>query len=336
MKHYLCLLALTVALAAFPAQAAGLLKTQVSADAKWLLHLDLQNLRNTQLGDSLIKGIVDKAAADLKAKVGIDVAELVRKVDSITAYGTDFSKQPDANGVLLVQMDAEAQKILEGFLAAQMLASNNEAVKKTQQGESALYSVNNDIFLAVHPKHIVVVGKSQKQIDKAGEVLSGKSSNLTKSDSFSGYTSAPDAFFFLAVAEGFNENSAIPPQAKMLQMADGGRIIIGEKAEKLFLNLALKAKNSEIGEQIQQVIEGIRAMATLSQTDNQELQELARSIKVSNMGKIVSVNAEFPVDSVIKKISEQVNNEHHKASGKHKTKKGSEPKADDAPAKKDN
>lgn len=306
MKYRVYLLTLACGLTVNSVCAAAVLQKQVSSDAKWLLHVDLQSFRRTQVGEFLTKGLLEKATGEVKSKIGIDVGEIVKRISSVTAYGTDFEKHPETSGVLLVQMDAEAQKILEGFLAAQMLADSNGAVKKVQQDSSVLYSVRNDFFLAVQANHLVVLGKSRKQIDKATDVLAGKAPDLTASEAFAGFPPAPDAFFFLAIAEGFNENNAILPQAKVLQMAEGGRVVIGEKAEKLFLNLALRTKNSEVGEQIQQVFEGIRAMVTLSQAENQDLQELVRSIKVSNTGKMVTVNAEFPVAPVIKKIAEKV------------------------------
>lgn len=330
MKFKLYLLAAVLALMAHPLDAATLPKKQIAADAKWLLHVDLQNLRQTKLGEFATKGVLEKAVAPLKSQVGIDVNGLVERVSSITAYGTDFQKNPEANGVLLVQMDAEAQKIVEGFLAAQMLADSKGAIKKSQQDGVALYSADNKLSLAIHPNHLVVVGKSQKQIDKATEVLAGKAQNLTASDAFSDFPALPNAYFFLAVAEGFNENSAIPPQAEVLRKADGARVLIGEATEKLFVDLALRARSLEVSQQIQQVIEGIRAMVSLSQIENKDLQELVRSINVSTKGKMVSVRAEFPVGPLIKKIENKVQMGHDAKERRAKTKGESEQKADSA------
>lgn len=305
MKHRLFLLAICAVCTIHSAVAATLPKNQVAADAKWLLHLDLQNLRRTQVGEFLTKNLLEKASGELKDKIGIDVGALVQKISHVTAYGTEFAKNPEKNGVLMVQMDAEAQKILEGVLAAQLLADSKGAVTKEQQGASALYSVHNEIFLSLEPNHLAILGKSANQIDKAKSVLAGKSPSLKNSDAFSDFPPAPDAFFFLAVAEGFNDAAAVPPQAQVLKMAEGGQLVIGEQTEKLFLSLALKSKTAEVTEQIQQVFEGIRAMVSLGQAENKDLQELVKSIKVAAKNKIVTVNAEFPVAPLLKKVADK-------------------------------
>ena len=49
MKYQLYLLAAAVALVARPIDAAPLPKKQIAADAKWLVHVDLQNLRKTSV-----------------------------------------------------------------------------------------------------------------------------------------------------------------------------------------------------------------------------------------------------------------------------------------------
>lgn len=330
MKPCLSLLALGLAFTIHGA-AAALPKNQIAADAKWLLHLDLQNLRRTQVGEFLEKNVLEKAAGDLKSKIGIDVAALIQKISHVTAYGTDFEKHPEANGVLLVQMDAEAQKILEGFLAAQLLADSTGTVTKEQQGAAALYSVHNEMFFSIEPSHLAIVGKSAQQIEKARSVLGGKAPSLRGSDAFSDYPPAPDAFFFLAVAEGFNQDHVVPRQAQVLKMTDGGRVVLGERTEKLFLDVALKAKTSEVSEQIQQVLEGIRAMVSLGQADNQDLQDLVRSIKVSTKNKIVTVSAEFPVAPLLKKVSDQVDLKPFAKESKAKAEAESEKKSEGEP-----
>jgi hypothetical protein len=305
MKHRLFLLAICAICAIPTTFAATLPKHQVASDAKWLLHLDLQNLWRTQVGEFLTKNLLEKASGEVKDKIGIDVSALVQKISHITAYGTEFAENPERNSVLMVQIDAEARKILEGFLAAQLLADSGGKVTKEQQGASALYSLHNELFLSLEPNHVAILGKSAQQIDKAKSVLAGKSPSLKGSDAFSDFPPAPDAFFFLAVAEGFNADAAVPPQAQVLKMADGGQLVLGEQSEKLFLSLALKSKTAEVTEQIQQVFEGIRAMVMLGQTDNKDLQELVRSIKVVAKNRIVTVNAEFPVAPLLKKVGDK-------------------------------
>jgi hypothetical protein len=88
-------------------------------------------------------------------------------------------------------------------------------------------------------------------------------------------------------------------------LADGGRVVLGENADQLFVNLALKAKTSEVVTQMQQVIQGLIAMASLGKPDDKDVMQLVQSTKVSATDKVVSVSVEYPVDKAIQRIDEQ-------------------------------
>ena len=77
------------------------------------------------------------------------------------------------------------------------------------------------------------------------------------------------------------------------------------EAANLFLILALKAKSSEVMTQMQQVIQGTVALASLSQAENPDLMQLAQSVKVSGDDKMVTVGVEFPVEKAIRLLGEQ-------------------------------
>lgn len=286
------------------ALALPLQKEFVPADAKWLVHLDLDNFRESKLGETVLKDKLAEPLARLKAEAKVDVELILQKLHSITAYGMDFETGRKANGVLLLSGSEETRQIVEGFLAGQILQNTNGPIKQLQREPFNLYSVNDEIFVSSGPGGQILVSKSRDQLDEARKTLAGNGKKARGSDPFSGYASVPNTFFLLAVAEGFNENAALPPQAKILQMADGARIVLGEKAENLFLNLALKAKDSEVIQQIRQVLDGMKALIALGQSENKDLLELVQATQVASSEKIVTVNIEYPFAKAVGKFDE--------------------------------
>ncbi len=91
----------------------------------------------------------------------------------------------------------------------------------------------------------------------------------------------------------------------MLKMADSLRLMLGEADSKLFANLALRAKDAQVGQQIQQVAQGLIALVTLSKSDNADLQQLAQALKVSQKDRLVVVELALPVDKITQKIAEK-------------------------------
>jgi hypothetical protein len=325
MKYSLYLITWLVSLSA-TAWAGPLQKKQVSADAKWLVHLDLENLRATEVGKFIAKNIAGIAKA--QSSVKMDFNAIFQQVSHITAYGDQYEIGPKADGVLLLKMDGEARKIVEGLLAAQMLSDKDESIKKTQDDTSVTYSMKNEIFVAIQSDHLAIVSKSQKRIDNAKAVLSGNAANLNSASAFSAFPAAPNTFFFLGIAEAFNQNIAMLPQAKILQMADGGRLVLGEKTGNLFVELILKGKTREVIEQIKQVIEGITALVSLSQIDNPELQQLVRSTKVSAKDNLVQVSVEYPVAKALERFGQVLPGDNGNGGSKKKVKKEPAQKAE--------
>jgi hypothetical protein len=230
----------------------------------------------------------------------------------------------------LLKGDEELRQIVEGFLAAQILQDTNGPVQKLQDRPFPLYSVNHEFVVCPGLAGQMLVSKSRKQIETARKTLIAGDRKSTAGDTLWGYAKVPDTFFFLALAQGFNESSALPPQAKILKMADGARIVIGEKAESLFLNLALQAKSAEVSEQIRQVLDGMKALVALGQSDNKELVELVQATQVAASEKMVTVNIEYPWSKAARKLEGM--SKHSKGPGESRRPKRAKPDSESSPS----
>lgn len=300
-----------VAVLAAPAFGA-LPKEQVAADAKWLLHFDVAQFRSSRVGGYIVREILQKKLSrpltDLKGqfKFDVDPDKILDKVSSITIYGTDY-QSPEDNSVLLIRVDPDIERAFVGVLAGMSLAGSNAPVRvdQTQMGDITFSVVQDKVFIAVLPGKVVAVGKSRAMTEQAAKVLQGKAANLKSSKAFSDFPEIRKAFFFLGVAEGFSADTELPPQARLLQLADGGRVVLGEDADQVFVSMGLRAKSSEVVTQMQQVIQGVIAMGSLGQPDDKDLAQLVQSVKVTADKNVVNVSVEYPVEKVIQRLGEQ-------------------------------
>lgn len=303
MKRFICALATGLSFTASMI-AGSLHKEAVSADAKWLVHLDLDAFRKSQLGEFVGKQILDpklaKPKADLKEQANFDFDW--RRVTSLTAYGTEF--QPRPRGVLLLTTDLNVRAALDVVIGKQALGGAQGPIKRLESAPVPLYAYNDDLFVVFQPGKPIVISKSRDEALKARAVLAGESPNLLASLAFTEFPPPPKAFFFLTAAEGFNDVAPIPASAKVLKMADSLRLVLGESGDQVFVNLALKAKTPEVSQQIQQVIQGMLALLALSQVDNPDLNQLVQTTKVTVSDKMVVVDLHFPVAKTVQKIEE--------------------------------
>ena len=311
MKYTMQILA--AALLATTVAGGPLQKEQVSADAKWLLHLDVDQLRTTRVGEVLVKEVLEKNFSEPKMKLKNDLGfDLdVSRISSITAYGSDYGPGR-AGKVLLIKTDLEFQKALDGAIEKFASQGDEVPVKKLEGDDAGLYSIHNEVFVAFLPGHLVAAGRSIGSVKKEAAVLSGKSPNIVSSKTFSQFPGSKKNSFFVASAESFNSDATIPPQAQILKMADGGQVVLGERGDNLFLSISLRAKTSEVVTQMQQAIQGFLALISLSQQGNKDLLQLAQSAKVSADDNIVSLSVEFPADSAIEHLREQHQHKSHR------------------------
>jgi hypothetical protein len=290
-------------------------KEQVAADAKWVVHIDVDKLRSTTVG-GVLKQLLDAKIAPMSNQFGIDLDW--NKVRSLTAYGTGYQAKPDFNGVVVINTDLDLQKALDGAIE-KMSQENGETppVQKTQKGDVMTYSIHGELFASLQPGKPALLSKSRESLRKAEAVLSGSAANLASTKTFSEFPSSPKGFFLVVAAEDFNlaeqfgehgdDGEKGNPKAKILKLADGGRVMLGEEANQLLLDLSLKARASEVVTQMQQVIQGMIALASLSQSDNADLQQLAQSAKVSSAGNIVSLQLGYPADKAIEMVKSHIN-----------------------------
>jgi hypothetical protein len=140
--------------------------------------------------------------------------------------------------------------------------------------------------------------------ENAANVLTGKAPNLAAGAAFAEFGDVKEAFFFLGVAQGFNLGNGLPPQAKLFQAADAGRVVLGEEADQIFLHLALRGKNADVVAQMEQVVQGLIAIGSLSQPQDKDVAHLLHSIQVSTNDNVVNVGVDFPVDRAIEQLTQ--------------------------------
>lgn len=299
-------LAAALVLGAAQLQSAPLDRSQVAADAKWLLHLDFEALLKTQLGAQLEKMILAEAGEDLKEDANLDLSAILKSTRSVMAYGTDYKSGKDGKGVLIWQGAKEIEQIVSGLLVQQAEAAKTGegGVKRVRDGAQPVHAFGEDMHVMAWPAGGLILSRAVDQIDEAVRVMEGKAASLKDKPTFSEYAPLPGGFFFLALADGFNQAAEVPPQASVLKLTEGGRLALGEAEGKLRLQLTLKAQSVEVTQQIQQVVQGLLAIATLSQGEAPELQELIRATKINTEDKRVTLDLAIPVEAALKQLDE--------------------------------
>jgi len=288
-------------------RAETLQRSTVPANTKWVLHLDVDALRKSKIGQGIMGGVVSDQAEAVKERANLDLPGIIQGTHSITIYGADYESGSEGKGILLWKGNPEIERIANAFLIQQAEATKagEGNIALVQKQPFPIYTIDGDMHAAVISGKGLILGRSADQIKAAARVLNGDRGSLANSKAFTEFPKLSGGFFLMAFAESFGENTHVPAQAQVLKLAEGGRIAIGEQNQNLMLQLILNARSKDVTQQIQQVIQGMVALATLGLGDDPELQKIVRATQVTVDGLQVKLDLTIPLDEAVKQIEKR-------------------------------
>ncbi len=278
----------------------------VAADARWVVHADLNALRASTLGKELVTAIEKAQAGATAGVIGLDVSKVLATVGTLTAYGTNLSGKPEAiDGALVLQGTADLRKIAESLLLQGTLAEPKVFSEVTDLGFPA-YAIadpkakpeaNLQVIVAFPPEPIVLVGKSREQLRKARDVFRGAAPSLvqTPASPLNRLAAGADgAFLFSASVVPteplFPQNA---PQARILQLANSGAIALGERGANTFAHVELLASSDHNADKLMKILQGMTAMFSLAETTDKQLAEFLNSTAVARQDNTVTLDLAY-------------------------------------------
>jgi len=320
IKKQICTLLTGAAVIASALTAAPLVQTEIAKDAKWLAHIDMEGVLQSSFADLGVAKLKEEIAKSNQSAISIDVDLVLAEIKSVTAYGASFEDDAASKSVVILRTGDRLQAIFDGFLAAQELEGNEIPLKRVGDKPYQTYLLENELYLAFPTKNYAIAGKSFEQIESAYEVILGKGENLKTTEQKLVLNS--DAGFFLMVtAKGIDSFKNVPPQARMLQKTKGGQISIGENEGNFKANIMLTTADEEVSLQLFRIVEGMLALASFTQVENQSMMEIVDSVDVSRGDDFVSLDFNYPVEKLMKVVEvlakEATSHHGHDPQGEH-------------------
>ena len=273
------------------AGAGPLKRTEVAAQPVWVLHVDLDGLRSTQLGTFLLGELQKPEAqakfAALKMMVNFDPRT---QLHGVTLYTTGNDSK---DGVLIIYADFEPERLVT-------LARAAEEYQSASHGSHVIHSWLDEkkkdkprVYAAIHGNR-VLFGQRQAVVAAALDVLDG-AANLQSSGLFPqlGTGSA-----FIQAASRKLDVAAGDPNAAVLRQAKGVRLEVGESAQKVFGQLTLETGSEEIAGHVNSIANGLLSLMKL-QTKNAAATKLAENGVLSLNGTSVICSWRFPAEEVV-------------------------------------
>jgi hypothetical protein len=271
----------------------------VSADAVWLMHLDVEAALETRLGRLVFdagSSRLDLEGTEIGEGIGIDP---MREIKRITAYG--FSGE-DGHGVVIMEATPAIDLVIEELKKEQgdVSAAQVEGYDILRWDEGVA-SIRADGAVG----RVLVFGPEENALLKALRVIDNALPSLADAPASALRREArAGAFFTINVPDLELMRSAIDGTADMpelLQAAQAFRLEIGEASGIAFLDSAFATRGGEDSSDIAAVAQGLLAMARLMLREEPELAQLdplLRAISINSEGASVKIVFEMPADAL--------------------------------------
>jgi hypothetical protein len=294
-------------LAAVPVFGGPLMKNQVSRTANWVVHADFERFLSSQIGQLIRKELANQG---IEEKL-VDFAKIfsfhpLDDVRDVTIYGNG---QAQEKAVVLIDGRFDKEKLVS-------LVRLNSQHQEAEYGDVTIHGWLHEekkgsevvksfmMYGCVYQDKLVIMSAGMDTVKQAVDVLRGTAQGAADGQFGVASLNAQGAFFQVA-ATGVSDIAGQEQQAAVLRQTDKLGLAVGETEGKVYVDLGLVAKTVEEAQNINKVLEGIIAFATLSGEQQPKLAELAKKVKLSCAQNTAGARFESDSQSVFQFLKEQ-------------------------------
>ena len=269
----------------------------VSAKAVWLMHFDMDAMRDATVATRAWERAVkmhpqmEKMMQMGAGMMGMDPRKDLRDV---TAYGLDTDKE---NGVMIVRAKAN-REMLERMVEK---APGHETMKHRDytlhrwmhKGWKQRGGSGRPVVGAFHKDDVMVFAATPERVKAALDVLDGEAPAV-KEGPLAGRV-RPGSILVGRAA-------AVDPDTKcpVLKQGRGYRVAMGESDGESFYRARLEMNSAEAAEQAENVTKGLAALGSLKFGGDAAAMKLVSALKTETSGATCTISWDAPADDVWK------------------------------------
>jgi len=295
MKTLFSMVALAMSVAAV--QAAKIDKANISNDAKFVVHLDLDAFRASKIGITLLEKIrKDEGGEKLNA-----LAELIG-FDPLSAIhgATMFGNGEEDNGILVVKHKADNTKLL-AFMKL------DEHYRKTEHGKHEIHGAGDRGdgkrgYVSFVNATTAVLAASRELAAEGIDLVNGKGAAVKQIPTSLVSAGKKAKNTFLVAYANVEDLKDYIDNESVNQMAKRAALSLGELDEKLILSISVDALDADAAENMENMVNGLIGFARLSQDENPEVKDILKGLKVTRNEATVSIRFSIGVDKLFELI----------------------------------
>lgn len=280
-----------ILLASSPINAAPFSKAHISADAKWVLHLDMEQFGPSETCQTLLNesGKGDKFKALLNHYRNLLGVDPLKALANITLYGEEISGN---RGVAIIRGSFPSKAFISRLSSYPDYTNRKMAGATVHKWKDR--ASNTDMSACIHSSGLLVIASADAAMNGALGILNGSRPNLGGIKNPTLAIPAPVTGAFLTAAScGYAGASPNPLKAMLLRNTTCATMQVAESQGITDATIALTAVSPDAAFQIHQILNGLIVSAAFTE-ESSGLSKLAELSKVTRQDCNVSLRIHCP------------------------------------------
>lgn len=277
-------------------------RADLPAEPAWVLHVDLDGLRATTIGQFIMSELEKPENQDkLAALQTIFNFDPRRQLHGLTLYSN--GKTP-ADGVLLVYADFDADRLTtlaKGANNHQSTMHNQHVIHSwTDEHKHRGDGAKPDSFGAIYAGRVVVLGQREARVAEALDALDHLVPTLPAEGPYA-HLGAQGTHTFIQCAATKLDMHESDPSAALFKLAKHVSLDVAESDRQLTAILALQAKDEDVAKYMTSVGQGLLALAKL-QSGKPEAAKFLDSLSLTQQEGSVVATLSMPASQAVEMI----------------------------------
>jgi hypothetical protein len=278
--------------------AAPISKSQVPADSKWVMHLDMNQFASSQTCRILSAGKGDSQRFKnmlnhYQNLLGVDP---LKDIASLTLFGNEVTGN---RGVALINGSLNSKQITQQFSTYPKYSTkkNGRLTVQTWADKTS----GKPLWASFYNSRQLILASDEFSLLNSAWVLDGEKPNLAASKTTSlPFPAVQPGSFFTAVTKGYSGTT--PTQAMILRNTESANMQLSENSGIVDGAILLNADSPETAIQIQQILNGLMVSAGFADTDS-PLAKLAELSNITRNGNTMSLKIHCPASEAAGLVS---------------------------------
>jgi len=276
---------------------------QVADDANWLMHMDFDSARASQIGSFIMDEIESKSEAvermaEVKASYGVDP----KGFSGLTMFGSGEHKK----GTAIMSGGLDPEKMTA-------FARKNDTFETIRVGKNEIHSLNQDsrhpMAFATLKNGVIVGGPDADYVRQGIKLAKGKGASrgpIALLGNLRQIVDDPGFIAYVDVAKASAHHDLDRHGMGMAKKVKSMGMVVGEADGLLKMVAIVVAEDEETAAQMEGMANGMMAMAALGKGSKHRLADLMKSQSVTRAGNVLTLQVGLAIDVIEDHIEKEM------------------------------